>query len=341
MDELDEVIVDARKVLNISEDDAIIGDANGLIPVVTRPGYAYIRVPQAGGTYSARKEMLLGPNLIMPTKPGLGVHLGYDKKGERCITSVNTKAFAASGGNPAQLNPLDSSQQYAKQDSLITAACMPNGGMNIKVLGWYFHRNRRLYRHGGATTSLTSFIPVTAGYHRVVGVFILATGMGIEVFGSTPKSQLSPIGEADANECIDQSTMGSTASGYLIIKYGHTTIIKDDTYIDGRGIINVGMGETLRGVRIVTAAGDVDITTADDVVLINKSSGAATVINLPASPVTGEQYTIKDKKGDAASNNITLTPASGNIDGSSTYVIGTNYDKVTVMYNGSEWSVIG
>ena len=49
---------------------------------------------------------------------------------------------------------------------------------------------------------------------------------------------------------------------------------------------------------------------------------------------------MKDGNGDAAANNITLTPASGNIDGSGTYVMSTNYQSQTVIHNGTEWNKI-
>lgn len=95
-----------------------------------------------------------------------------------------------------------------------------------------------------------------------------------------------------------------------------------------------------RAVRTHTAAGDVTVTTADEVVIVKKTSGAATVVNLPASPVLGDSYVIKDGKFDAASNNITLTPASGNIEGASTYVLNQNGQTARLLYDGTQWLLI-
>lgn len=92
--------------------------------------------------------------------------------------------------------------------------------------------------------------------------------------------------------------------------------------------------------RVVTAAGAVTIVASDDLVVINKTVGAATTVNLPSSPTAGDKYTIKDGKGDAATNNITIFPASGTIDGASTFVIGSNYGAAVFQYNGVEWSVL-
>jgi len=93
------------------------------------------------------------------------------------------------------------------------------------------------------------------------------------------------------------------------------------------------------GTRVVTAAGAVTVATTDDIVIINKTVGAATVANLPAG-VTGRRFTIKDGKGDAAANNITITPAAGTIDGAATLIINTNFGRATVAYNGTQWNQV-
>jgi hypothetical protein len=93
-------------------------------------------------------------------------------------------------------------------------------------------------------------------------------------------------------------------------------------------------------VRNVTAAGNVTVTAADMVVGVNKSSGAATQVDLPAG-TDGMRFWIKDAKGDAATNNITVVPAAGNIDGSANYVINTNYGSVALAYFGGKWNVVG
>lgn len=93
--------------------------------------------------------------------------------------------------------------------------------------------------------------------------------------------------------------------------------------------------------RVVTGAGAVTVSaTTDYIVVVNKSSGAATTVNLPSSPTAGLTFVIKDGKGDAATNNITLTPAAGTIDGQATIVMATNYESQTLVYNGTEWNLI-
>lgn len=80
--------------------------------------------------------------------------------------------------------------------------------------------------------------------------------------------------------------------------------------------------------------------TTDQVLIVNKASGSATALTLPASPTVGMMYRIKDGKGDAGTNNITITPSSGTIDGSANLVINGNYTSVDLVYNGTEWNIL-
>jgi len=100
------------------------------------------------------------------------------------------------------------------------------------------------------------------------------------------------------------------------------------------------VGGFVKATRVVTAAGAVTGVVTDQTIVVNKTSGAATTVNLPASPSLGLTMTIKDGKGDAATNNITITPAAGTIDGAATNVINANYGSRTITYNGTEWNVV-
>lgn len=88
-----------------------------------------------------------------------------------------------------------------------------------------------------------------------------------------------------------------------------------------------------------TAAGDVTVGN-ESVVLVNKTSGAATGVTLPAAASTGGRRAVLvvDAKGDAATNNITVSVASsGTINGGSTHVISENYGKMLYIDVGDEW----
>jgi hypothetical protein len=113
-----------------------------------------------------------------------------------------------------------------------------------------------------------------------------------------------------------------------------------ELYMDATARTKTGGGRILAQ-RVVTAAGAITVATSDDVIIVNKSVGAATTVNLFATPAAGTRLIIKDGKGDALANNITITPAAGTIDGAATLVILTNYGFATIEYNGTEWGRIG
>lgn len=64
--------------------------------------------------------------------------------------------------------------------------------------------------------------------------------------------------------------------------------------------------------REVTAAGAVTMTADDvDIIVINKTVGAATTFNLCSAADRTKPIMVVDGKGDAATNNITIVPESG------------------------------
>lgn len=105
------------------------------------------------------------------------------------------------------------------------------------------------------------------------------------------------------------------------------------------GVTTLNSGQVVKG-RVVVAAGAITVTSVDYFIGVNKTVGAATTVNLPANPTTWTTFVIKDLKGDAGTNPITIAPAAGTIDGQSTYIMNVNRESATIVYSGSEWSLI-
>jgi hypothetical protein len=90
-----------------------------------------------------------------------------------------------------------------------------------------------------------------------------------------------------------------------------------------------------------TSAGDVAAADIGNMsaIAINKDSGAATGVTLPAAQYVGQAWKVLDAKGDAGTNNITITPASGTINGAATHVIAENYGAVELFWDGTNYTV--
>ncbi len=88
--------------------------------------------------------------------------------------------------------------------------------------------------------------------------------------------------------------------------------------------------------RIVTSGGTVTLDPTDGVIWIKQTVGAPINVSVnPALLPVGRKYTIKDAKGDAASNNITITPVSGSCDGAGTFVLRYAYQALTFCTDGT------
>jgi hypothetical protein len=115
--------------------------------------------------------------------------------------------------------------------------------------------------------------------------------------------------------------------------YGTGNYQQDKCYVDPTLVSNNGR---ISKTRSVTAASDTMLAT-DEFLICNRAGAIA--LALMASPETGRKIYIKDDSGAAAANNITITPAAGNIDGAASLVINTNYGSYSLIYNGTQWNI--
>ena len=93
------------------------------------------------------------------------------------------------------------------------------------------------------------------------------------------------------------------------------------------------------GMRVAIATPVTVLATTDCVIVTDLTTPGVVAVNLP-SGVSGQVFTVVDGKGDAGTNNITITPAAGTINGAATYVIDSNRAGVSLAYNGTSWTVI-
>ena len=120
--------------------------------------------------------------------------------------------------------------------------------------------------------------------------------------------------------------------------------------IDSSGFVRIGApglnpgnvdldGSLTLPLNNITA--DTPLTSAHRIVLVN-SAAAPRLITLPASPLTGQIYEIRDQGntgvGNSATNNITIDPNGKNIDGSgANLVLNQNGVGIIIAYNGFNW----
>jgi hypothetical protein len=81
--------------------------------------------------------------------------------------------------------------------------------------------------------------------------------------------------------------------------------------------------------------------TTDCVVVSNLTVAGPVAVTLPAGAAK-QVFIIVDGKGDAATNNITITPnGAETIRGAATLVLANNYTGVILVFTGTDWNVFG
>jgi len=83
----------------------------------------------------------------------------------------------------------------------------------------------------------------------------------------------------------------------------------------------------------------VNFTATDYAVAVNLTTPGAVSVVFPAG-VTGILYSVIDAKGDAATNNITVTATGGQlINGSASFVINDNFGGIVAQFDGDGWKI--
>jgi hypothetical protein len=148
-----------------------------------------------------------------------------------------------------------------------------------------------------------------------------------------------------------QNATGTTATGgKLLLKSGTGTSTPGNIEFSTGSTVIATAGTskfiTNQGKRINTTSTTANLTIVDgyEVILVGTLTGSIT-ITLPASPTTGDIYTIKDQGGSASSFNINISGNGKNIEQiaggtAATLTLNTNYYVARLIYNGTTWSLI-
>ncbi|NYE31240.1 hypothetical protein HDE78_004224 [Rhodanobacter sp. K2T2] len=135
------------------------------------------------------------------------------------------------------------------------------------------------------------------------------------------------------------NTASSPSNAYRGFYYGGAdgSIIEKNTLIVGGGLSGTQVGRVDANVVVVTAPGNYQLLGNEDIVVINKTVGSVTQILQQSNIPIGFKVTIKDGKGDVATNPIQF---GGTVDGSLNPIYTTPYVSKTLVWNGTQWNVV-
>lgn len=99
-------------------------------------------------------------------------------------------------------------------------------------------------------------------------------------------------------------------------------------------------GINLLPFRIVEDAGNVQVTTFDYDIIIDKTISEDTTVFAPPDPFQGFTFRLKDGNGSSVSNPITLDGNGFLIDGSPTIILNTGYEALELRFFGDQYSIM-
>lgn len=196
---------------------------------------------------------------------------------------------------------------------------------------------------------------VNMSVDAVAGAVNIGTGAAQKIvqIGSTNTTSATVISGGSSGVTVVSGTgtigvgVDATASSVNIgTGAGNKTVTVGSTNTTSTTTIRAGSGNIILSGGIVvpiavTSSTPYVVTDSDYSIFMNSSGGARTV-QLPDAPNTGRTFVIKDSNGSANTNNITITTVGGavNIDGATTFVMNSQYESVSVIFNGSSYMVV-
>ena len=79
------------------------------------------------------------------------------------------------------------------------------------------------------------------------------------------------------------------------------------------------------------------VSQGEGLIAVTNTAAPRTITLSDADKIDCKEIDIKDESGGAGTNNITISPQSGTIDGAASVVISANYGVARVYSNGTNW----
>jgi hypothetical protein len=97
---------------------------------------------------------------------------------------------------------------------------------------------------------------------------------------------------------------------------------------------------TLNYTNVNHAASPYTVVSTDEYISVDCSAGVVSLL-FPNAATSGRTYVVKDRTGNAQTNNISVTTVGGavNIDGVTTYTMNTKYSSIELMGNGTSFEI--
>jgi hypothetical protein len=190
-----------------------------------------------------------------------------------------------------------------------------------------------LVEQSSVTNGVGNFtLAVLQGRQSFFSAFGVGSGNSFYYFISNPNAIEWEVGFGYLNDSatlVRQTVLNSSNGGSLVNFSTGTKDINNDLPAQFQAQI------VIPNYKLISAAGPYTLLPMDGIIEINQTVGAPFTVNVDPSVLTpGKLFTIKDGKGDAAINAISLVLASGTFDGVSPFNLDYAYQAATFYSTG-------
>lgn len=338
-------IAKLRQRLNLETTTAYLGDGAGDVRDRSKPGYYYVRFPQANGTYTKPVSLRAYPNANLPPTDGLPVIVGYDASGTQIILQANVQALQETGANPIQFNPLDNQySRFVNQNQITTFYATRHSDVDnnpfyaVVFPGFYFTGSGELDFFAGGSIDLSSLQP-SSGNHCYVAVFLKKDDGTLEAFASTSIDTGDPLSILDIQEVVALKSATSLDIWAWELSGDDTALTVDPARSKDLRHPFDGFGDSAARNKTITITAATYTAANIPTILADATSNAITVSLPTAASAVDRVYNILKK--DAGGNTVTVDgDGSETINGDTTQVLASQYDSITIQSDGTEWFII-
>jgi len=226
-----------------------------------------------------------------------------------------------------------------------------NTGLGVNALSGLTSANFNLGLGSQALRSVTSGNYNTSINANLVGITTgtgnLAIGIGAGNNYATGTESNNIIiganGGVNGESGVIRIGGGSQTSAYIAgvsgVTVSNENLVTINTVTGQLGSASAGL-VNFTYTNVTDAMSPYTVLSTDEYISVNCTVGSVT-LKFPNAATTGRGYVIKDRTGNAGTNNITLQSVSGavNIDAATTFVMNTNYESVNLLGNSTSYEV--